>query len=107
MAHDITHSSARLGNAVAPMLVLALTTAFDWRFSFYLLGALSFGWLVLWQMAYTEKPADHPRPPKELESLPPPRIHLEELPGTWIRLSRRLLPVSALACTSVTTGLSG
>jgi len=97
LAQGITHSSARLGNAVAPMLVLALMTAFNWRFSFYLLGALSAGWLVLWYVTYTEKPADHPRiTAAEMRSLPPPTVRPVEVPGTWMRLYRRLLPVSGV-----------
>lgn len=97
LAQGITHSSARLGNAVAPMLVLALMTAFNWRFSFYLLGALSTGWLVLWYLTYTEKPEDHPRiTAAEISSLPPPTVRPAEVPGTWLRLYRRLLPVSGV-----------
>jgi MFS family permease len=97
LAQGITHSSARLGNAVAPTVVLALMTAFNWRFSFYLLGALSFGWLVLWYVTYTEKPADHARiTAAEIASLPPPRVRPVEAPGTWARLYRRLLPVSGV-----------
>ena len=97
LAQGITHSSARLGNAVAPMLVLALMTAFNWRFSFYLLGALSAGWLVLWYVTYTEKPGDHPRiTAAEISSLPPPTVWPAEVPGTWLRLYRRLLPVSGV-----------
>lgn len=95
MAQGITHSSARLGNAIAPMLVLALMSAFDWRASFYLLGALSFGWLVLWLITYTERPADHARiTSAELAVLPPPRVHPDSPRGTWLRLFRRMLPVS-------------
>jgi MFS family permease len=97
LAQGITHSSARLGNAVAPMLVLALMTAFNWRFSFYLLGALSAGWLVLWYVTYTEKPADHPRiTAAEIRILPPPTVRPVEVSGTWMRLYRRLLPVSGV-----------
>jgi MFS family permease len=97
LAQGITHSSARLGNAVAPMLVLALMTTFNWRFSFYLLGALSFGWLVMWLATYTEKPADHPRiTSSEIDVLPPPKVRAVDLPGTWARLYRRLLPVSGV-----------
>ena len=97
LAQGITHSSARLGNAVAPMLVLALMTAFNWRFSFYLLGALSAGWLVLWYVTYTEKPGDHPRiTAAEIRILPPPTVRPVEVPGTWMRLYRRLLPVSGV-----------
>ncbi len=97
MAQGITHSSARLGNAVAPMLVLALMSAFNWRLSFYLMGALSFGWFVVWCFTYTERPADHPRITREeLDRLPPPRVRPAEARGTWLRLYRRLLPVSAV-----------
>lgn len=97
MAQGITHSSARLGNAVAPMLVLALMTAFNWRLSFYLLGALSAGWLLLWAITYTERPADHPRITQaELQTLPPPKVPRADPPGTWMRLYRRMAPVSAV-----------
>ena len=97
MAQGITHSCARLGNAIAPMLVLALMTAFNWRFSFYLLGALSAGWLVLWYFTYTEKPADHARITQaELAVLPPPKVRPADEPGTWMRLYKRMAPVSAV-----------
>lgn len=96
-AQGITHSAARLGNAMAPMLVMALMTAYDWRFSFYLLGALSFGWVVLWYVAYTEKPADHPRiTADELAALPPPKVRRKDPPGTYARLFKRMLPVSSV-----------
>jgi len=97
MAQGITHSSARLGNAVAPMLVLALMTAFNWRFSFYLLGAISAVWLVVWYLTYTERPADHPRITRdELDVLPPPKTRPVDPPGTWLRLYKRMAPVSAV-----------
>src|ERR1700712_3142657 len=97
MAQGITHSAARLGNAVAPVLVMALMSAYDWRFAFYLLGALSFSWLVLWYVTYTEKPADHPRITEaDLRVLPEPKIHPVDVPGTWARLYKRLLPVSGV-----------
>jgi MFS family permease len=97
MAQGITHSAARLGNAVAPVLVMALMSAYDWRFAFYLLGALSFSWLVLWYVTYTEKPADHPRITEaELRVLPEPKIHPVDVPGTWARLYKRMLPVSSV-----------
>lgn len=97
MAQGITHSAARLGNAVAPVLVMALMSAYDWRFAFYLLGALSFSWLVLWYVTYTEKPADHPRITEaELRVLPEPKIHPVDVSGTWARLYKRMLPVSSV-----------
>ncbi|MGF6267314.1 MFS family permease [Paraburkholderia youngii] len=97
MAQGITHSSARLGNAIAPMLVLALMTAFNWRFSFYLLGAMSAVWLVLWYLTYTERPADHPRITRaELAKLPPPTTRPVDPRGTWMRLYKRMAPISAV-----------
>ncbi|MGF6483704.1 MFS transporter [Paraburkholderia sp. JPY419] len=97
MAQGITHSSARLGNAIAPMLVLALMTAFNWRFSFYLLGAMSAVWLVLWHLTYTERPADHPRITRaELAKLPPPTTRPVDPRGTWMRLYKRMAPISAV-----------
>lgn len=97
LAQGITHSAARFGNAVAPMIVLAIMTAFDWRTSFYVLGAVSAVWLVAWYFTYTELPADHPRITEaELKALPPPRIRREEAPGTWMRLFARMTPVSAV-----------
>jgi MFS family permease len=97
MAQGITHSSARLGNAIAPMLVLALMTAFNWRLSFYLLGAMSAVWLVLWYLTYTERPADHPRITRaELAMLPPPTTRPVDPRGTWMRLYKRMAPISAV-----------
>lgn len=97
MAQGITHSSARLGNAVAPMLVLALMTAFNWRFSFYLLGAVSAVWLIVWYLTYTERPADHPRITRaELDTLPPPKTRPVDPRGTWMRLYKRMAPISAV-----------
>lgn len=97
MAQGITHSASRLGNAIAPMMVMAIMTAYDWRAAFYVLGIASFGWLVLWLISYTEKPADHPRITEaELRSLPAPRVRPKDVPGTWARLYRRMLPVSAV-----------
>ncbi|MGF6964194.1 sugar phosphate permease [Paraburkholderia sp. WC7.3g] len=97
MAQGITHSSARLGNAIAPMLVVALMTALNWRLSFYLLGAMSAVWLVLWYLTYTERPVDHPRITRaELDKLPPPTTRPVDPRGTWMRLYKRMAPISAV-----------
>lgn len=97
LAQGITHSAARLGNAVAPVMVMAMMAAYDWRFAFYVLGAASFGWLMLWCMVYREKPADHPRITQaELQSLPEPKLRVKDEPGTWARLYKRMLPVSSV-----------
>jgi MFS family permease len=97
MAQGITHSAARFGNAVAPVIVLSIMTAFNWRTSFYVLGAVSVVWLIGWYFCYTELPADHPRITEaELKALPPPKVKREDPPGTWARLFRRMAPISAV-----------
>ncbi|WP_296253211.1 MFS transporter [Pseudomonas sp. UBA4194] len=96
-AQGITHSAARLGNAMAPIMVMGLMTAYDWRFAFYLLGGISFGWIVLWWVTYTEKPADHPRiTAEEIANLPPPKVRRKDAPGTYRRLFKRMIPVSSV-----------
>src|SRR5262245_53269462 len=47
-AQGITHSFARLGGAVTPPVVLAITTRYGWRVSFMVLGAASLAWPALW-----------------------------------------------------------
>ncbi|WP_144155408.1 MFS transporter [Paraburkholderia sp. BCC1885] len=94
MAQGITHSSARLGNAIAPILVYALIKAFNWRFSFYVLGLLSLGWVLMWSVKYRDVPAHHPNiTPEELESIPAPRARVADPKGTTARLFWRMLPV--------------
>lgn len=41
-AQGITHSFARLGNAIAPPLVGYIIVGYGWRMPFYVLGAVSF-----------------------------------------------------------------
>jgi MFS family permease len=95
MAQGITHSCARLGNAIAPILVYALIKAFNWRVSFFALGLVSLGWVLLWYFKYTDIPARHPNiTPSELESIPVPRERVIDPKGTTARLFWRMLPVS-------------
>ncbi len=69
-AQGITHAAARVGNAVAPAIVVAIMAADGWRTSFYVCAAFSFLWVVIWAAAFTEYPKDHPRiTPEELAEL--------------------------------------
>lgn len=45
-AQGITHSSSRLGNAVAPTLVATLTVMYSWRLSFFVVAALTVVWII-------------------------------------------------------------
>jgi MFS family permease len=94
-AQGITHAAARVGNAVAPMIIVFLMVNHGWRASFYACAALSFVWVMLWIWAFRENPADHPRITREeLEALPPPRARSTSVP--WMRLARRMAPVTVV-----------
>lgn len=92
-AQGITHAAARIGNAAAPTLIVFIMASYGWRESFYACAALSFLWVVLWALSFTEIPGDHPRiSPQELADLPPPQRERPALP--WWPLFRRMLPVT-------------
>lgn len=93
-AQGITHAFARLGNALAPAAMVAVMAAYGWRESFYVCAGISFVWVALWALVFTEQPKDHPRiTQQELDALPPPKPKTTiKLP--WGRLFRRMAPVT-------------
>jgi MFS family permease len=98
-AQGITHSFARLGNAVTPPIVAWLTVLVSWRGSFVVLGCLSFAWVVVWYWYFRDEPADHKGiTPRELERLPQhPREGQADFRSVpWKHLLRRMLPVTAV-----------
>jgi len=59
-AQGITHSFARLGGAVTPPIVLAIAASSGgWRESFYILGAISLVWTVLYLWLFRNTPLEH------------------------------------------------
>src|ERR1700676_4585730 len=60
-AQGITHAFARIGNAVAPAIVVAVMVGYGWRASFYVCGVLSVLWVLAWAFVFVEDPAQHPR----------------------------------------------
>jgi MFS family permease len=93
LAQGITHSAARIGNAVAPSAIVLLMVTYGWRASFYLVGAVSLLWVILWRVTFTEHPKDHPRiTAGELRELPAPVPRAGGL--MWGRLFMRMLPVT-------------
>jgi MFS family permease len=95
-AQGVTHSFARLGNAVTPPVVAALMIWLSWRGAFAILGILSMTWVVAWWLYFRDDPRDHPSiTPADLARLPPPSA-----PSTaakvvpWGRLIVRMLPVT-------------
>ena len=94
-AQGITHAAARVGNAAAPGIIVAVMAAYGWRASFFACAILSFIWLVLWALVFRENPASHPRvTADELAALPPPRARIAKMP--WARLFKRMLPVTVV-----------
>jgi MFS transporter, ACS family, glucarate transporter len=92
-AQGITHAASRVGNALAPALIVLVMTNWGWRESFFICGALSLVWVVAWAFTFTEHPKDHPRiTPEELAVLPTPKPKISGLP--WGKLFRRMTPVT-------------
>lgn len=92
-AQGVTHAAARVGNAIAPMIIVFFMVNHGWRASFYACAVISFVWVLLWMVAFRENPADHPRITKEeLDALPAPRPRLMSVP--WMRLFKRMFPVT-------------
>jgi MFS family permease len=94
-AQGITHSCARLGNALTPPLVAWLIVLMNWRGSFVILGVVSFVWVIVWGLYFRDNPGDHPGITRgELERLPAPRPRGKHEPVPWLALTRRMLPVT-------------
>jgi MFS family permease len=93
-AQGITHSFARLGNAMTPPIMAALLLYISWRGSFVVLGLASFVWLFVWAWYFRNEPAEHPSITQvELATLPAPgRANREAIP--WWPLAQRILPVT-------------
>jgi len=96
-AQGITHSSARLGNALTPPLVAWLIALVTWRGSFLLLGIVSLAWAAVWLWYFRDDPGKHRGiTPAELEVLPRYALRKQRDPVPWPRLTRRMLPVTAV-----------
>src|SRR6185369_16836580 len=87
-AQGVTHAAARLGNALAPGLIVAIMAGYGWRASFFACAAISFVWLAAWAFIFRENPADHPGlTQQERDELPPPKAKGQTVP--WGPLFQR------------------
>jgi sugar phosphate permease len=92
-AQGITHSFARLGNALTPPIMAALLLIVSWRGSFVVLGLLSFVWLFIWAWYFRNDPRDHAGITEaDLAALPVPGGNRRPVP--WLPLARRILPIT-------------
>jgi len=92
-AQGITHAASRVGNAIAPAVIVLVMANWGWRQSFYICGVLSLVWVAVWALTFTEHPKDHPRiTAEELAVLPAPKPKVSNVP--WGKLFRRMVPVT-------------
>jgi MFS family permease len=99
LAQGITHGAARLGNALAPTVVVGLLAYVSWRGSFITLGMFSLVWIALWLWLYRDDPHQHTGvSPSELEALRPVGIdgNVNAPAVPWLRLAKRMAPVTAV-----------
>jgi sugar phosphate permease len=95
-AQGITHSSARIGNAVTPPLIALLVGLVSWRGAFVVLALVSLIWVLLWLRYYRDVPAAPPLTDEELAALPARSRGIATKPVPWLKLFRRMLPVTAV-----------
>src|SRR5690348_17339917 len=95
-AQGITHTFARLGNAVAPPIVAALVVWWSWRASFVILGLASLVWVIVWVIYFRDDPRTHSGISEaELKILPTYRGGQHgSNPVPWRRLVPRMLPTT-------------
>jgi MFS family permease len=92
-AQGITHSFSRIAIAVTPPLVAVLLLFTTWRGSFVILGLATLSWLFVWAWYFRNDPRDHSAiTPAELAALPAHTAGRRKVP--WLRLARRILPVT-------------
>ncbi len=92
-AQGVTHSAARLGNAVTPPVISALILAASWRVSFVAVGAVSLMWVAFWAAIFRDNPAEHPG--VSAAELTAPNTQAIAQPATpWAALIRRVLPAT-------------
>jgi MFS family permease len=99
----VVHSAARVGAALAPLVMAGLIATVGWRVGFVALGVLSAIWSVFWLRRFRDRPQDDDRVgEQELDELGVQ--HADAAPGTasartdrripWKRLVARLAPVT-------------
>lgn len=91
----VVHSASRLGNAAAPLIVAALIVWSGWRESFFILGALSIAWGIVWVLFFRNRPDEHRSVSQvELDEMPTRPKNAVRPPVPWKRLARTILPVT-------------
>jgi MFS family permease len=96
-AQGTTHAASRIGNAVAPPLIVWLMVQMSWRGAFILSGIVSFTWALVWVWYFRDNPRDHARiTESECTRLAEYSGSKERLPTPWRPLLARMAPVTAV-----------
>jgi MFS family permease len=95
-AQGITHTFARLGNALTPPLIVLLLGAMSWRESFLVVALFSLVWVIVWIWHLQYIPKDKPSTPGAASTDSNPNRRGVNEPVPWLRLLRRMLPVTAV-----------
>jgi len=94
-AQGITHSFSRLGNALTPIMVVAIMGLVGWRGSFVVIGLAGFLWVIVWFWYFRDDPKDHPSiTQEELEKLPLKGAKPARAAVPWGPLIKRMWPVT-------------
>lgn len=64
-AQGFVWGASRIGGALAPLMVLPIQTAFGWRASFWIFGAIGLFWVAIWHRWYRDQPDEQPGITKE------------------------------------------
>ena len=95
-AQGITHSFAHIGNALTPPLMIALFALITWRGSFVVMGSASLLWLVVWAWYFRDDPRKHHAITEADLATLPVRATGGRPSVPWLRLARRILPVTTV-----------
>ena len=96
-AQGITHSFARIGNALTPPLIASLVTLYSWRVSFVVLAVAGLAWVIAWVWFFRDDPGDHAGlTDEDLARLSARGRRTAGDTVPWLLLFRRMLPVTAV-----------
>ncbi len=96
-AQGTTHAASRIGNAIAPPLIVWLMVATSWRGAFIITGIVSLLWALVWIWYFRDDPREHPRiTDGECAKLASYSGSKERAPTPWGLLVARIAPVTAV-----------
>jgi len=97
LAQGTTHAASRIGNAVAPPLIVWMMVATSWRGAFIITGLISFMWAIVWIWYFRDDPRQHSQiTSEETVTLSSYSGIKERSPVPWRALLGRMAPVTAV-----------